>query len=135
MEWSRGRGRLRRTIPQAEDSLRRAFETWLQKVIYPRLGLPEEAAAVTPTLEEFETMLAESIDRWNRELREEGRLEGRQEGLQEGEARMLLQLLRLKFGPLESEVEERVRSAEADRLLEWGKRVLSAKTLTDVFRC
>jgi hypothetical protein len=48
---------------------------------------------------------------------------------------MLLHLLRLKFGPLESEVEERVRSAEADRLLEWGKRVLSAITLTDVFRC
>ena len=75
-------------------------------------------------------MLAESIDRWNRELREEGV----QEGLQKGEARMLLQLLRLKFGPLDSETEERVRSADADSLLEWGKRVLSTETLADVFR-
>jgi predicted transposase/invertase (TIGR01784 family) len=143
-DWSEIRSsvhRLRRTIPPAEDSLRRAFETWLQKVIYPRLGLPEEEAAVTPTLEEFETMLAESIDRWNRELREEGLQEGlqkglqegRQEGLQAGEARMLLQLLRLKFGPLDAAIEERVRSAEADRLLEWGKRVLSAVLLADVF--
>lgn len=40
-------------------------------------------------------MLAESIDRWNREIREEGRQEGRQE---EG-ARVVLRLLRLKFGP------------------------------------
>jgi hypothetical protein len=88
--------------------------------------LPEEEATGTPTLEEFETMLAESIDRWNRELREEG--------VQEGEARMLLQLLRLKFGPLSSEVEERVRSADANRLLEWGKRILNAETLSDVFR-
>jgi hypothetical protein len=107
-----------------------SFETWLQKVILPRLGLPEEVAAEPPTLEEFETMLAESIDRWNRELREEGRQEGRQEG----EALMLLQLLRLKFGPLESEVEEQVRSADVDQLLEWGKRVLSADLLEDVFK-
>jgi Domain of unknown function (DUF4351) len=56
-------------------------------------------------------MLAESIDRWNREIREEGRQEGRQEG----EARVVLRLLRLKFGPLEPEIEDRVRSADADR--------------------
>jgi Putative transposase, YhgA-like/Domain of unknown function (DUF4351) len=127
-DWSEIRSsvhRLRRTIPPAEDSLRRAFETWLQKVILPRLGLPEEAAVETPTLEEFETMLAESIDRWNRELREEG--------VQEGEARMLLQLLRLKFGSLTPEIEERVHSANADRLLEWGKRILNSGTLNDIF--
>jgi predicted transposase/invertase (TIGR01784 family) len=132
-DWSEIRAsvhRLRRTIPPTEDSLRRVFEAWLKEVIVPRLGLPEEAVTETSTLEEFETMLAESIDRWNRELREEGRQEGRQEG----EALMLLQLIRLKFGPLAPEVEKRVRSADADRLLEWGKRVLSADRLEDVFK-
>jgi predicted transposase YdaD len=79
-------------------------------------------------------MLAESIDRWNRKIREEGRQEGRQEGHQEGEAWMLLRLLRLKFGPLAPEMEERVRSTEADRLLEWSDRVLTAERLADVFR-
>ncbi|HEV2855511.1 MAG TPA: DUF4351 domain-containing protein [Thermoanaerobaculia bacterium] len=78
-------------------------------------------------------MLADSIERWNRELREEGREEGRQEARQEGEARMLLRLLRLKFGPPSPEVEERVRTADADRLLEWGDRVLTAERLEDVF--
>jgi predicted transposase/invertase (TIGR01784 family) len=121
--------RLRQTIPPSEAALRRAFETWLQKVILPRFGLTREEAA-TLTLEELETMLAESIDRWNREIREEGRQEGRQE---EG-ARMVLRLLRLKFGPLESEIENRVRSADADRLLEWGERVLTAKRLQDIFK-
>lgn len=116
-----------------EASLRRAFETWLQKVILPRFGLSREDAA-TLTLEELETMLAESIDRWNREIREEGRQEGLQEGRQEEGARMVLRLLRLKFGSLESEVEDRVRSADADRLLEWGERVLTAKTLQDIFK-
>ena len=75
-------------------------------------------------------MLAESIDRWNRELREEGV----KEGLQKGEARLMLRLLRLKFGPLEPEVEDQVRSADADRLLQWGERVLTAESLQDVFR-
>jgi predicted transposase YdaD len=105
----------------------------------PRFGLPEEEAAPdAPTLEEFEAMLAESIDRWNQEIREagrqEGRLEGRQEGKVEGEAGILLRLLRSKFGALNAVVESRVRSADADQLLEWADRVLTSERLEDVFR-
>ena len=133
--------RLRQNIPPA-DSLREAFETWLRKLILPRLGLSQEEASADLTLEEIETMLAESIDRWNREIREEGLQEGLQTGLQkglqegrqEGEARVVLRQLRLKFGPLVSEIEERVRSADADRLLGWSERILTAETLQDVFR-
>lgn len=74
-------------------------------------------------------MLAENIDRWNRRIREEGREEGRQEwGVQ-----MLLRQLRLKFGSLSPEVEERVRSTDAERLLEWSDRVLTAGKLSEVF--
>jgi hypothetical protein len=47
---------------------------------------------------------------------------------------MLLRQLQLKFGPLGSEVEERVRSADADSLLEWSRRILSADTLDDIFK-
>jgi predicted transposase YdaD len=79
-------------------------------------------------------MLAESIDRWNRELREKGLQEGRQEGRQEGEALVLLRLLRRKFGPVDPGIEERLRSADADRLLEWSERVLSAERVEDVFQ-
>jgi len=75
-------------------------------------------------------MLLESIDRWDRELREKALQEGRQEG----EARLLLRQLRLKFGPLDPETEERVRSADADRLLAWGERILAAESPQDVFR-
>jgi hypothetical protein len=140
-DWSEVRAsvhRLRRTVPPTEISLRQAFETWLGKVILPRFGLSEDEASASLTLEEMENMLAESIDRWNREIREEGREEGIQEGLQkgrqEGESRLLLRLLRLKFGSLEPEIEERVRSADADRLLVWGERVLTAEELRDVFQ-
>ena len=57
-----------------------------------------------------------------------------EEGRQEGEARLLLRQLRMKFGPLDPGTEERVRSADADRLLEWGERILSAESLEDIFR-
>ena len=117
--------RLRQTIPPDEVSLRRAFVTWLRRVILPRFGVSWEETAEL-TLEEVETMLAESIDRWNRELLEKGR--------QEGEVQVVLRQLRLKFGPLEPEAEDRVRSADPDRLLELGERVLTAQSLQDVFR-
>jgi flagellar biosynthesis/type III secretory pathway protein FliH len=138
--------RLRRTVPPDEESLRRAFLIWFQKVVLPRLGLSREEASEISTLEEVDTVLTESIDRWGNEIREEalqeglqkgrleGRLEGRQEGRQEGEARVLLQLLRLKFGSLAPEVEERVRSTDADRLLKWSGRVLTAESLEEVFQ-
>jgi predicted transposase/invertase (TIGR01784 family) len=122
--------RLRRSIPASETSLRRAFATWLQKVVQPRFRPSPEETSVNLTLEEIETMLAENIDRWNREIWEDGRKEGRQEG----EADLVLRQLRLKFGPLEPDVEDRVRSADADRLLEWGERILTAESLQDVFR-
>ncbi len=118
--------RLQQTIPPGEDSLRRAFGTWLTKVILPRLGRPPEEISGIPALDKGAAMLLDSIDRWTRETREEGR--------QEGEAWMLLRLLRMKFGPLAPEVEERVRSTDAERLLEWGDRVLTAEQLQDVFQ-
>lgn len=121
--------RLQQSLPPGEDALRQAFETWLRKLILPRLGLSQEEAAAASTLEEIESMLAESIDRWNREIREEGREKGRQEG----EARVVLRQLRLKFGPLDPEIEARVRSADADRLLGWSERILTAESLQDVF--
>jgi Putative transposase, YhgA-like/Domain of unknown function (DUF4351) len=120
--------RLRLNILPDEDSLRRAFETWLQKVVLPRLGLAEETTEPL-TLEGFETMLADTIDRWNRELREKSL----QEGTREGEARVLLRLLHLKFGSVGSSVEERVRAADSDQLLEWSERVLTAESIADVF--
>lgn len=91
-----------------------------------RLRGIQETIPAMDSLDEVETMLAENIDRWNRELREEGR--------QEGEARLVLRQLRLKFGPLDPEIEKRVRSADPERVLEWGERVLTAENLQDVFR-
>lgn len=56
------------------------------------------------------------------------------EGRQQGEADFLLRLLEQKFGLLDPKTRSRVRSADAERLLDWGGRVLAAERLEDVFK-
>jgi hypothetical protein len=55
-------------------------------------------------------------------------------GMETGEARILLRLLTLKFGPLPEAVQARVASADADTLLRWSERVLTAGTLGEALR-
>jgi hypothetical protein len=55
------------------------------------------------------------------------------EGRQEGEARFLLRLLERKFGRVDPQTRRRVRDADAERLLLWGERVLTAERLEEVF--
>ncbi len=62
------------------------------------------------------------------------REEGRQEGRQEGEAAILLRLLALKFGLLPEPIAEKIRRADAETLLAWSERVLTAATLEDVLK-
>ncbi len=57
---------------------------------------------------------------------------GEQRGEQRGEARVLLRLLTLKFGPPSPEVQQRINDADADTLLVWSERVLSADTIDDI---
>lgn len=67
-----------------------------------------------------------------KEGRKEGRLEGRQEGIQEGEATLLLRQIQLKFGPPDSAVRQRIQTADADTLLRWSERILTATTLDEI---
>ncbi len=58
---------------------------------------------------------------------------GRQEGRQEGQATMLLSLLAVKFGPLGEADRRRILDADAETLLQWSTRLLSARSLEEVF--
>ena len=80
-------------------------------------------------LEEIETMIVEEAQTWT-EMWEQQRIE---KGRREGESIMLLRQLEGRFGPLDEDTRARVSTGEADRLLEWGDRILTAKRLEDVF--
>ena len=74
----------------------------------------------------------EGREEGRKEGRLEGRVEGREEGIGQGEARILLRLLTLKFGPVPEPVRSRVESADAETMLRWSEQVLSADRLEDV---
>ncbi len=55
-----------------------------------------------------------------------------QQGMQRGEARILTAQLRLRFGDLPAAVAQRIETADAETLLCWSERVLTAKTLDEI---
>lgn len=94
-------------------------------------------------------MLQERAKEWTRSWEQQGIEKGMQKGLQkgiqkgiqkglrqgrrEGEALLLSRLLIRKFGPIPDEVKHQLDGAEAEQLLRWGERVLTAETLEQVF--
>jgi hypothetical protein len=58
--------------------------------------------------------------------------QGMQQGMQQGEARVLLRLLTSRFGELPADMVRKIETADADTLLNWSERVLTAKTLGEV---
>ncbi len=125
--------RLRASLQGPEhQELRRAFVTCILAILRRRLEgirFPE-----TQELEEIENMIAEKAPTWTEMWKEQGRKEGEERGRREGESAMLKRLLERRFGDVDEHTRQRMESADADQLLEWGERVLTAERLEDVFR-
>ena len=64
---------------------------------------------------------------------EEGLEKGLEQGLLEGERLLLSQQLQHRFGTLSPQYKEQLDLADQHQLLYWGKHLLDAKTLEDVF--
>ncbi len=118
-----------------QTSLRRAFTVWISRVFLPR-RLPGVAIESMNDLHEVRSMLAERYEtwteQWQREGLEKGLKEGLKKGRQEGEAVVLQRLLTLKFGPPDASSQRRIATADADTLLRWSERVLTAQRLDEV---
>jgi predicted transposase YdaD len=133
-------------LPAVVTRIRRVADEALRGHILSALLalLPEEemVSMVERLLEEDEWLLelpylrrirAESYAEGRREGEAEGRREGEAEGRHEGEAEVVLRLLRIRFGTLPEDVTARIKAADAETLLRWSERVLSAATLEAVF--
>jgi hypothetical protein len=57
-----------------------------------------------------------------------------EEGRQKGEATLLLRLMERRFGPLAEALRERIRAADAETLLQWSDRILTAAAPEDVVK-
>jgi hypothetical protein len=97
-----------------------------KRIVY-RQRYPEEVARMTGFAER---LIAQSMEKGL----ERGLEQGVKKGIRQGEAQMLLRQLPLRFGVLPQSAHAQLESADADTLLRWSERVLTASTLDEVFR-
>ncbi len=113
-----------------QDSLRRAFITWANRIGLRR-HLPNLNAGELHDAQEISNMLAtHTTTDWTAQWKQQGLQEGRQQG----ESRLLRRLLQRRFGAnLPDWVDERLDHADTDQLETWGEELLDAPTLEAVF--
>lgn len=125
--------RLAQLLSSPEDAdLRRAFLAFLKYSLLPS-RFPTEPVPALLDLEEVKPMLRDTVIGWTRQWERKGKREGLKEGRREGEVRLLVRQLELKFGSLSPRDRKRIDAADSDRLLEWGERILTARSLDEVF--
>ena len=132
-----------------QESLRQAYRELVRKslpVVYGPIAeifdKPEDAMTLAQRLkrsydQERATARAEGRQEGRQEGLQEGQQKGRQEGLQEGlekgQRSLLAKQLRLKFGALDADTERRLTEADLTQLQLWAERILTVKTLAQVW--
>ncbi|HEY0991577.1 MAG TPA: DUF4351 domain-containing protein [Kofleriaceae bacterium] len=108
-------------LPEDAPERRLAFPVLLRL----RLTVPSDPAQQTSDDQEFLMNTQDIVETWRREVI--------QEGLEQGERKLLLRLLRRRFGAaVDGETERRVATASAEQVEVWAERVLSAATLAEL---
>jgi hypothetical protein len=52
--------------------------------------------------------------------------QGREQGKRQGKTEILLRLMERKFGPTDARLRQQIQEADAETLLEWSDRILTA---------
>ncbi len=113
-----------------------------------RLNLPNMHYASEQRVEVYAGLDDNETERYQREyleevenmsgiaqvLRSEGEQRGEQRGIQRGEAAILIRLMQYKSGPMAEQERQKIESADADTLLEWSERILTANRVEDIFQ-
>jgi hypothetical protein len=93
------------------------------------LTVPSDPAKHTSNEQEFLMDTEDIVETFRRKAIEEGV----KQGLEQGERKVLLRLLRRRFGTaVDGEIERRVAAAPAEQVEVWSERVLSAATLAEL---
>lgn len=134
------------------DSLRRALAEWIKQVLF-RKFMPDESFPDINDLDEVKTMLANRVEQWKAQWKAEGLQEGIQEGIERGieqgieqgiergigigrfrgELAVLERQLTRRFGPLSTEIRQRLHTATLEQVEYWTDRILDAVRIEDVF--
>lgn len=122
---------LDRLIPEAEEELRRAFSIWLAR-LFQKFPFGVKISGGKINLRSA-PMLEETFKEWEQKLRREARLEGQQEILRKetlGMQKLVLDMLRQRFGPVPPAVRQRVQDiSSSTELRRLARRILTARSL------
>ena len=126
--------------PAEHQELRRVFAHWLSVSLLP-LKMPGTQVPKVEDLQEFKAMIDEQMVPWTEQWKQQGFLLGMEKGMEQGlergrqvgEAQVLLRLLARKFGNLDAKVQARIENADAEQLLVWAERVLTAQSVEDLW--
>jgi hypothetical protein len=125
------------------QTLRQTMDDWLKASLQGRA--PASTIEQIHNILEGDDMLADRVEGWFKQARQQGwnegllegelkgELRGEQKGLLEGEAKVLARQLTRRFDPLPEWVALRLREADAGQLETWADAVLEAETLGEVF--
>ena len=112
--------------PEWRDALLPSILKYLLRAGKSTVNDVQRTAAQLPRGESIMQTAAE-------ELRQQGIQQGMQQGMQQGEALALLRQMERKFGNLSAATREKIENADADVLLHWLDRILTAETPEEVF--
>jgi hypothetical protein len=113
----------RDTALEILESLLRYYVQGTQRVAeHDVQRLLQQTAPGDPIMQTF-------IDRYI----EQGVQQGIEQGKRQGEAEVLLRQLERKFGPTSATLRQRIQEADAETLLHWSERILTADTPEAVF--
>ena len=112
-----------------DPELRRIVTAWLIRRLR---NAPPGVKMILAADLEGSAMLEETIVQWERKVKRSGVAQGRREGRQEMRE-MLLQQMKLRFGPLPPSVLRKVAAlSSAAALRRLGEQVVTAKSLADL---
>ncbi len=77
-------------------------------------------------------MLQKKAEDWDNDV-DEIQEDGEEFDRRDGAARFLVQMLEMKFGPMDAESRARLDAADFKQILVWSDRMLDATTLAEMF--
>jgi len=77
-------------------------------------------------------MLQKKATDWDNDV-DEIQEDGEEFDRRDGAARFLVQMLEMKFGPMDAESRARLDAADFKQILVWSDRMLDASTLAEMF--
>jgi hypothetical protein len=117
-----------------EEILRMPPRAWERTIAEPILVqfdfIPREGDSLEETM--LGTEILKKGEQIIQNAERKGERRGERRGERKGERRLLLKLLRLRFGDLPQAAVARVEEGELEQIEQWGERVLTATTLDEV---